>query len=70
MAMVKFVCFSHQATAEAVAGKRERRRSCSSRIISSRSKLQAPVYDIFPLEEGAGKRCSECAAVAVVVVEE
>ena len=23
-------------------------------------KLQALVYDIFPLEEGAGKRCSEC----------
>ena len=24
-------------------------------------KLQALVYDILPLEEGAGKRCSECA---------
>ena len=23
-------------------------------------KLQALVYDILPLEEGAGKRCSEC----------
>ena len=23
-------------------------------------KLQAPVYDILPLEQGAGKRCSEC----------
>ena len=26
-------------------------------------KLQALVYDIHPLEEGAGKRCSECAYV-------
>ena len=25
------------------------------------TKLQALVYDILPLEEGAGKRCSECA---------
>ena len=25
-----------------------------------RTKLQALVYDILPLEEGAGKRCSEC----------
>ena len=24
------------------------------------TKLQALVYDILPLEEGAGKRCSEC----------
>ena len=24
------------------------------------AKLQALVYDILPLEEGAGKRCSEC----------
>ena len=23
-------------------------------------KLQALVYDILPLEEGAGKRCAEC----------
>ena len=27
-----------------------------------RLKLQAPVYDILPLEEGAGERCSECEA--------
>jgi len=26
----------------------------------NRGKLQALVYDILPLEEGAGKRCSEC----------
>ena len=26
-------------------------------------KLQALVYDILPLEEGAGKRCSECVGV-------
>ena len=25
-----------------------------------RPKLQTLVYDILPLEEGAGKRCSEC----------
>ena len=25
-------------------------------------KLQALVYDILPLEEGAGKRCAECDA--------
>ena len=31
--------------------------------LSSNSELQALVYDILPsfLEEGAGKRCSECA---------
>ena len=28
--------------------------------IYHRSKLQAMVYDILPLEEDAGKRCSEC----------
>ena len=28
-----------------------------------RVKLQALVYDILPLEEGPGKRCSECACV-------
>ena len=27
------------------------------------SKLQALVYDILPLEEGAGKRCSECVSL-------
>ena len=27
-------------------------------------KLQALAYDILPLEEGAGKRCSECASWA------
>ena len=32
---------------------------------TSQLKLQAPVYDILPLEEGAGKRCSECAASCV-----
>ena len=31
-------------------------------------KLQALVYDILPLEEGAGKRCSECGAVNVEVL--
>ena len=30
-------------------------------------KLQALVYDILPLEEGAGKRCSECVCVCVCV---
>ena len=30
-----------------------------------RDKLQALVYDILPLEEGAGKRCLECAAGTV-----
>ena len=34
-----------------------------SRQVSLRTKLQALVYDILPLEEGAGKRCSECVAV-------
>ena len=28
-------------------------------------KLQALVYDILPLEEGAGKRCSECGLFSV-----
>ena len=28
--------------------------------VAGRVKLQALVYDILPLEEGAGKRCSEC----------
>ena len=28
-------------------------------------KLQALLYDILPLEEGAGKRCSECGSRAV-----
>ena len=28
-------------------------------------KLQALVYDILSLEEGAGKRCSECGCVSV-----
>ena len=27
------------------------------------TKLQALVYDILPLEKGAGKRCSECEPV-------
>ena len=29
-------------------------------LLKARLKLQALVYDILPLEEGAGKRCSEC----------
>ena len=28
-------------------------------------KVQSLVYDILPLEEGAGKRCSECGLVRV-----
>ena len=36
-----------------------------SRIRSLCCKLQALVYDILPLEKGAGERCSECAYVAV-----
>ena len=36
---------------------RERERDCV------RVKLQALVYDILRSEEGAGKRCSECACV-------
>ena len=32
--------------------------------MSPMRKLQALVYDILPLEEGAGKRCSECALSA------
>ena len=30
-------------------------------------KLQALVYDILPLEEGAGKRCSECGSLCDAV---
>ena len=30
-----------------------------------RVKLQTLVYDILPLEEGAGKRCSECGITCV-----
>ena len=30
-------------------------------------RLQALVYDILPLAEGAGKRCSECVCVCVCV---
>ena len=30
------------------------------REVRDRDKLQALVYDILPLEEGARKRCSEC----------
>ena len=30
-------------------------------------KLQAAVYDILPLEEGAGKRCSEFAVFYVLL---
>ena len=30
------------------------------KIVTCESKLQALVYDILPLEEGVGKRCSEC----------
>ena len=37
------------------------RRKMSSGRVSHLSKLQALVYDILPLEEGAGKQCSECA---------
>ena len=33
-------------------------------VLSGRCKLLALVYDILPLEEGAGKRCSECAEEA------
>ena len=29
------------------------------------SKLQTLVYDILPLEEGAGKRCTECEKVVL-----
>jgi len=29
-------------------------------------KLQALVYDILPLEEGAGKQCSECECADVL----
>ena len=31
-------------------------------------KLQAQVYDILPLEEDAGKRCSECTATSLTAV--
>ena len=31
-------------------------------------KHQALVYDIHPLEEGAGKRCSECGGVAQFIL--
>ena len=31
------------------------------RLVNTRRILQALVYDILPLGEGAGKRCSECA---------
>ena len=33
-----------------------------------RTKLQALVYDILPLEEGPGKRCSECEAAPRIFV--
>ena len=34
------------------------------------SKVQALVYDILPLEAGAGKRCSECGGIAQLVVRQ
>ena len=37
--------------------KKERKK----RLVNTRRILQALVYDILPLGEGAGKRCSECA---------
>ena len=35
------------------------RRNDNQPAITLTAKLQALVYDIFPLEEGTGKRCSE-----------
>ena len=34
--------------------------------VAFRPKLQPLVYDILPLEEDAGKRCSECAGMSKV----
>ena len=39
----------------------------ASTFLLSLPKLQALVYDILPLEEGAGKRCSECGSYPVSV---
>ena len=36
------------------------RRNDNQPPITLTAKLQALVYDILPLEEGTGKRCSEC----------
>ena len=38
------------------------------KILNCDTKLQALVYDILPLEEGAGKRCSECHNTSVSVL--
>ena len=36
-------------------------------LLGVMGKVQALVYDILPLEEGAGKRCSECGVMGRVV---
>ena len=54
--------------------KRERRRETERQTHRGRateraeSKLQALVYDILPLEEGAGKQCRECGLSLVLSV--